>query len=135
MVLKSFPNILLVDDSTTNLLLLSRAMKAKGFLVETAASGAEALELINNHSFGLILLDLLMPGLDGLEVCQRLSQHPQRAQFKVVICSGCDELEVIQNTLGTGADAYFVKEGTPEEFADRLAALFAGETTTPSEPL
>ncbi len=118
-------NVLIVDDSPTVLMMLSSAMKARGFEVETAKSGEAALEILEQRSFGLILVDLLMPGIDGIEVCRRLSTHPQRAHFKVVVCSGCDELDIIQSIMAAGADAFFIKEGSQEQFSDRLATLFA----------
>jgi|GEM_PF-1722474 CheY-like chemotaxis protein len=118
-------NVLIVDDSPAVLMVLSNAMKARGFEVETAKSGEAALEILEQRSFGLILVDLLMPGIDGLEVCRRLSTRPDRANFKVVVCSGCDELEIVQSIMAAGADAFFVKEGAQEQFSDRLATLFA----------
>ena len=118
-------NVLIVDDSPAVLMVLSNAMKARGFEVETAKSGEAALEILEQRSFGLILVDLLMPGIDGLEVCRRLSTRPDRSTFKVVVCSGCDELEIIQSIMAAGADAFFVKEGSQEQFSDRLATLFA----------
>ena len=130
MTVKQLPSILLVDDSSISLQMISRALINKGFAVETASGGEECLEMMKNRTFGLVLLDLLMPGIDGLEVCRRLSEHPNRTQFKVAICSGCDEQDVIQNSIGVGADAYFVKEGTSEDFAERLSALLAGEPSS-----
>jgi CheY-like chemotaxis protein len=121
----TLPDILIVDDSSVIRMIFSRAMKARGFtVVETAASGEEAIEILKNRTFGLILVDLLMPGIDGIEVCRWLSTHPQRSTFKVVVCSGCDELDVVPNVMSAGADAYFVKEGKQESFAERLSGLF-----------
>ncbi len=125
MALDKYPTTLLVDDSPASLLIFSRVLQARGFLVETASSGAEAMEALRQRAFGLILVDLLMPGLDGLEICRWLSLHPQRAEFKVILCSGCDEEEVIQNGLQSGADAYLIKNGTPEDLAQRLEALLS----------
>jgi diguanylate cyclase (GGDEF)-like protein len=77
-------NILIVDDSPNNVLLVKKIVENAGYSTTTAPDGETALELFEERSFDLVLLDIMMPGIDGFEVCRRM-QEGQRRQLKVPV--------------------------------------------------
>src|SRR4029450_10009276 len=82
--------ILVVDDTPVNLKLLGDLLSAKGYQVSTAASGAEALEKIDKTPPDLVLLDVMMPGMSGYEVCKKLRENPTTAVLPVVMVTALD---------------------------------------------
>jgi len=113
------PLILLVDDDRAVKQVLSESLEAEGHSVITAENGIDALKLIAEHRFDLILLDIMMPRMDGLELCQRIrDQYPG----PIVMISGRDRKadKVIGLTLG--ADDYITKPFEIDEVISRVKA-------------
>jgi CheY-like chemotaxis protein len=79
------PKILVVDDTPPNIRLLEAVLSPRGYIVLTAASGQEALDLVATDAPDLVLLDILMPGMDGYEVCRRLRSDPATNVLPVVM--------------------------------------------------
>jgi DNA-binding response OmpR family regulator len=124
--------ILLVDDEQTILTLLSYPLRKDGFEVVVAADGREALARFGEGSFDLVVLDVMMPNLDGLEVCRRL-----RARSSVPIIMLTAKSEEIDKVLGLelGADDYITKPFSMREFRSRVkAALRRAGMSRPDEP-
>ena len=86
--------ILVVDDVATNVKLLELRLSAEYFEVVTASSGPEALEICAHGQCDIVLLDVMMPGMDGFEVCRRLKQDPRTAHIPVIIVTALDQLKV-----------------------------------------
>ena len=84
------PKILVVDDLPQNVKLLSDLLSVKGYAVATAASGAEALEKVETDRTDLVLLDVMMPDMDGFEVCRRLKSNPATHFIPVVMVTALD---------------------------------------------
>ena len=82
--------ILVVDDTPQNVKLLGDLLAARGYAVQTAASGEQALERIAAEAPDLVLLDVMMPGLSGYEVCRRLREDPASALLPVVMVTALD---------------------------------------------
>jgi adenylate cyclase len=101
--------ILAVDDSADNRDLLSRYLKREGHSVLLASSGEEALELLAENQIDLVLLDLIMPGMDGSEVLQRIKDNPVSRPIPVIVISGRQDMEGIIACIGAGADDYLFK--------------------------
>jgi two-component system cell cycle response regulator len=80
--------ILVVDDVPANLRLLEARLSAEYFDVATAANGAEALAICERHECDLVLLDVMMPDMDGFEVCRRLKSNPLTHHIPVVMVAG-----------------------------------------------
>ena len=76
--------ILVVDDTPSNVKLLADVLGAKGYTILTAASGAEALEAIERHELDLVLLDVMMPGMSGYDVCRKIRANPSTKMLPVV---------------------------------------------------
>ena len=82
--------ILVVDDTAHNVKLLVDLLTAKGYEITSAASGEQALESIAKQPPDLVLLDVMMPGLDGYEVCRRIRENAATALLPVVMCTSLD---------------------------------------------
>ena len=101
--------ILLVDDIPGNLKLLALALKGE-HKVLVATSGSEALEIINSHPLpDLILLDVMMPGMDGYEVCQRLKENEETNEIPIIFVSALNDDINEEHGLGLGAEDFFRK--------------------------
>ena len=113
-------NILVVDDEAPMRKLLSSNLKASGYAVSTAADGTEAIKLMEEHPFDLLLLDLNLPGPNGLQVLQAVRRA---AEVPVLVVSGRGRERDKVETLDLGADDYLSKPfGIPELLA-RVKAL------------
>jgi two-component system, sensor histidine kinase and response regulator len=82
--------VLIVDDVPDNVLLLQVVLKAEGYTVDTATSGKLALEKITANPPNIILLDVMMPGMDGYEVTRRIRQNPELPLMPILLITGCD---------------------------------------------
>jgi diguanylate cyclase (GGDEF)-like protein/PAS domain S-box-containing protein len=112
--------LLVVDDNENNRDVLSRRLRQKGYLVAVAADGAEALALIERDSYDLILLDVEMPGMSGLEVLTRLRVTRSQTQLPVIMVTARSEGADIVEAFGLGANDYLTK---PIDFAVALARI------------
>src|SRR6478735_2707275 len=92
--------VLLVDDSPDSLSFLTEALEESGYSVLIATSGASALSIVDRITPDLILLDAVMPGMDGFETCQRLKAHGAVAQVPVIFMTGLTETEHVVRALG-----------------------------------
>lgn len=111
--------ILLVDDDSSILLLLSDVLTERGYETVTAQSGEEAIHLVEGKSFDLILLDIMMHGISGLEVCRRIRDT---VACPILFLSAKDHVEDIVSGLGLGADDYLTKPFVVEELSARIQA-------------
>jgi DNA-binding response OmpR family regulator len=127
------PRILLVDDEDAIQTLLSYPLRKEGYEVVQASDGAEALARFSEGAFDLVVLDVMMPRLDGLETCRRL-----RATSTVPIIMLTAKAEEIDKVLGLelGADDYITKPFSMHEFRSRVKAALrrAGMTRAADEP-
>ena len=112
--------ILVVDDLADNVALLAAHLESRGHRVFKAYNGADALRLAFNEKPDLVLLDINMPGLDGLDVCAQLKQHPATAMIPVILVTAYSGTDDVVKGLEIGADDYLVK---PYDFAEMLARV------------
>src|SRR5512137_2788116 len=101
--------ILVVDDTELNRIMLSNWLKEQGHQVILAKSGRQALELVCDADVDLILLDILMPEMDGYQVLERLKADAQLRQLPVIVISAVDELDSIVKCIELGAEDYLFK--------------------------
>lgn len=102
-------SLLVVDDNETNLDMLSRRLQRKGYSVSTACDGPSALELIEAEPFDLVLLDLMMPGMSGLEVLERIRQKHTVAEMPVIMVTAKHDSSTVVEALDAGASDYVTK--------------------------
>jgi CheY-like chemotaxis protein len=100
------PKILVVDDQPINVQLLKRKLEREGMTVATSYSGREALDLVKADRPDLILLDVMMPEMDGIEVCQRLQADPGTKAIPVIFITARTSKEGKLEGLGVGAVDY-----------------------------
>ena len=115
--------VLVVDDYAPNLRGLGLLLEHADYTVLTAASGPEALEIVKNERPDLVLLDVLMPGMSGLDVCLELKRNADTRFTPVVLVSGAQERHTRLAGLDAGADDFLNKPVDPEELRARVRSL------------
>lgn len=114
--------ILVVDDNRVNSLLLGRGLEQQGHSVVFAENGREALDLVRGRDFDLMLLDVLMPELDGYQVLAELKLDPHLRDLPVVVTSSLDELDSVVRCIEMGAEDYLPKPINPVLLNARITA-------------
>jgi DNA-binding response OmpR family regulator len=111
------PAVLLVDDDPTLLSVLSRRVSRAGFDVQTAKSGPAALKRLEGSWPAILVVDLMMPGMDGFELCRRVKQL---ADLPIIVLSAVDASEAKVNALELYAEDYVTKPFDPDELVARI---------------
>ncbi len=115
--------MLIVDDIPTNVRLLEARLSAEYFEVLTAASGPEALDICATDSVDIILLDVMMPGMDGFEVCRRLKGDPATSHIPVLMVTALDQPSDRVQGLEVGADDFLTKPVDDVQLMARVRSL------------
>src|SRR5687767_2788431 len=123
---ESTGRILVVDDHEDNVELLRARLEAWGYRVESAKDGQEALDRVAASPPDLILLDVMMPSVDGNEVARRIKQNPALPFIPIIMQTALDSTESKVEGLEAGADDYITK---PIEFAELKARLQIGRAS------
>jgi DNA-binding response OmpR family regulator len=101
--------ILIVDDEPSVVMSIQFLMKQQGYNVLTAERGEDALDLVYRYKPDLLLLDIMLPGIDGYEICEIIRLNPDYAEIKIVLLTAKGRETEIAKGLALGADAYIVK--------------------------
>ena len=121
------PSILVVDDNPDNVDIIRHYLEARGYPIAVAHDGEEALALYETVKPSIVLLDVMMPGRDGWEVCRVMKQHPALGkQVRIIMVTALDEWDDKRQALQTGADDYVEKPFDLSKLAatvERNAAL------------
>src|SRR5499427_10321860 len=115
--------ILVVDDVPANVKLLEARLSAEYFDVMTASNGAEALAICRRAECDIILLDVMMPDMDGFEVCRRLKSNPATHHIPVVMVTALDQATDRVTGLDAGADDFLTKPGSDLVLIARVRSL------------
>jgi DNA-binding response OmpR family regulator len=115
--------ILVIEDEADILEVIAYNLRREGFVVLTSRDGDEGLELAYKEAPDLLVLDLMLPGLDGVEICRRLKQDPVTAGIAIVMVTAKGEESDIVLGLGVGADDYIAKPFSPKELVARIKAV------------
>lgn len=119
--------ILVVEDDPASLRLVSYALEAEGYEVVTAVNGVEGLRKAQQEAPDLVVLDVMLPGIDGFEVCHRLCSDPDNPQARTPILMLTAKSQEADREMGQkmGADLYLAKPATPEELTQAVNELLA----------
>jgi phosphate regulon transcriptional regulator PhoB len=116
-------SILIVDDEPDIVELVSYNLKKAGFSVSSAADGEEALTSVRGGRFDLIVLDLMLPGIHGMELCRILRNNPKTAHIPIIMLTARGEETDKIRGLESGADDYMTKPFSPKELIARVKAV------------
>ncbi len=125
--------ILVVDDEEDILELLKFNLSREGYQVSCAASGEEALSQVRSKTPDLMVLDLMLPGIDGLEVAKSLKQDPETKNIPIVMLTAKGEEADIVTGLELGADDYITKPFSPRILVARVRAVLRRKTKEPPD--
>ena len=126
-------NILIVDDDEDLRVLAGSVLKKSGHHVSEAAGGAEALAMIDSHKPDLVVLDLMMPAPDGIEVLRQLRSKPETASLPVVILTAYGDEGLTRLSFDAGATDFLSKPFTPPQLDARIRTCFARSVRASSE--
>ena len=115
-------HILVVDDNESNRDMLSRRLRRSGYYVDVAVDGRQALEMIYSGNFDLVLLDIMMPEINGYEVLERLKSNEAFRHIPVLMISAVDDMDSVVRCIELGADDYLPKPFNPTLLKARVQA-------------
>ncbi len=117
--------ILVIEDDPGSLRLIEYTLEQEGYQVLTATNGLEGLRKALKENIDLVVLDVMLPGIDGFEICHRLRAEPRTAQLPILMLSA--KAQEVDKTTGLkeGADYYLTKPVVPSEVINRVGILLA----------
>jgi len=115
------PKILIVDDDPTNLRFLDEVL-SEGYHLQSVSSGEEALEAIHTYQPDILLLDIILPGIDGYQVCQTVRQDEKFAGMKIILISAKAMADEMQKGYDVGCDAYITKPFSHQDLLSNIDA-------------
>ena len=123
--------LLVVDDNEDNRYTLTRRLTREGYTqLTTAANGREALEVLQRQPFDLVLLDIMMPEVNGYEVLERMKADAQLRHIPVIMISAVDEIDSVVRCIELGAEDYLAKPFNPTLLRARVARAWRGSGST-----
>jgi DNA-binding response OmpR family regulator len=124
--------VLIVEDEESLLKLETILLTVKGYLVVGATTGVDALEKLSEESFDLILLDIMLPDIDGYEICRRIKEHPCHAGIPIIMLTAKKSAEDQGRGALCGADAYLTKPFKSAMIIGVIENLLSGGTSEKS---
>jgi CheY-like chemotaxis protein len=121
--------ILVVDDSSTNIVLLEAILNGQGYLIETAQSVKEAYQIIKKETVNLILLDLLMPRVSGYDFLKEIKSNESTKDIPVIIVSAVADAENKKRSIELGALDFINKPIDIQDFIERIDAILKKKET------
>ena len=116
------PHILVVDDDPDTVVILARHLQREGFVALQAVSGPECLQLARENPVDVILLDLMMPEMDGFEVCRKLKEDPATAEIPVIMITARDDLDARAEGMQLGVSDFLAKPVFRRQLGNRIRA-------------
>jgi CheY-like chemotaxis protein len=116
--------ILVIDDSTTNIVLLQAVLNNKGYAIETALNVKDAFSIINKKIPDLILLDLLMPRINGYEFLKEIKANDKTRNIPIIVVSALTDQENIQRSMALGANDFVTKPVDIQKLLEKVDSVF-----------
>ncbi len=126
-------NILIVDDDASILELFHDVLESAGYKVQIFTRGWEALQAVSRERPDLVILDIMMPRVNGFEVCQILKENPKTSKIPVIFLTALSHQEALRRAAEGGADDFLVKPCTPERLIKHVKRYLEKETETEGE--
>jgi len=118
---KSSPaRILVVDDDPDTVDILSRHLQREGFVAIEAFCGSDCLQIVRESDVDVILLDLMMPGMDGFQVCQELKSDPKSAEIPIILVTARDDIEARAEGIRLGVSEFLTKPFSRRQLVARI---------------
>jgi DNA-binding response OmpR family regulator len=125
--------VLIADDEPSIVAAVEFLLRREGYDVRVARDGEEVLKLVEASTPDLVLLDVMMPGKSGYEVCARLRERPEWRDLKIIMLSAKGRDAEVTKGLSLGADVYITKPFSTRDLIAKIHALL-GSDSTPGEP-
>jgi two-component system, OmpR family, alkaline phosphatase synthesis response regulator PhoP len=125
--------ILIIEDDKDIMELIKYNLQREHYQVECASNGEEALQMARSLPFGLILLDLMLPGIDGVEICKVLKNNPETSTIPIIMVTAKGEETDVVLGLELGAEDYIVKPFSPRVLMARIKTVLRRKTKAPVE--
>jgi DNA-binding response OmpR family regulator len=123
--------VLIIEDMELVVLALKENLEREGFQVLTAMNGQDGLRAVTEHKPDLVILDLILPDMDGLEICRKIRRNPEASRVPILILSGkAEEVDKVVG-LAVGADDYMAKPFSDKELVARVKALLRRASASP----
>ena len=119
--------VLIVDDEPNIVTSLEFLMSRNGYDIAVARDGREAMTLLEDFAPDLVLLDVMLPQIDGFEVCQRIRAHPERSATKIVMLTAKGRETEVRKGMDLGADTYVTKPFSTKELVAKVAAMLGDD--------
>jgi DNA-binding response OmpR family regulator len=116
------PQIMVVDDDADTVSILARHLQREGFVAIEAISGAECIRLARENPVDVILLDLMMPEMDGFQVCRKLKEDTSTAEIPVIMITARDDLDARAEGMRLGVSDFLAKPVFRRQLANRIRA-------------
>lgn len=126
--------ILAVDDDAPALSALKQNLAQRGYDVQTALSGEEALELIERESYDLFILDVNMPGVNGLELCKQIRQNPKTQNTPVIFLTAKGMVTDMLEGKDAGSDLYLVKPVLASRIVNMVGIFLSSDAPLAKKP-
>ena len=117
--------ILVIEDDPATLRLMDYTLRHEGYQVLKASNGLEGMRKVQDEEPDLIILDVMLPGMDGFEICHRLRSEPDTAQLPILMLSAKAQTTDKDTGLKVGANDYLAKPADPSEIVRRVGSLLA----------
>jgi two-component system cell cycle response regulator len=116
------PRILVGDADPDTLTILSRYLQREGFVAIEAPSGADCLRIVQESSVDVILLDLMMPEMDGFQVCEALKRNPETAEIPIILVTARDDIDARAEGIRIGVSEFLPKPFSRRQLISRISS-------------
>ena len=121
-------NILIVEDEHDIREIYAEVLNMAGYKVEQAADGEKGIQKIRDDNWDILLLDIMLPGKDGIKILKEIKDHPELKKGIIIALTNLNSENIIQEVFGSGADGYLIKsEITPDKVVEEVARILANQ--------
>ncbi|MDH5360747.1 MAG: response regulator [Gammaproteobacteria bacterium] len=112
--------VLVVDDNEMNRDVLSRRLQREGYVVSTAEDGSKALSMLSKEKYDIVLLDIMMPDMDGFETLRNMRTEASSKEIPVIMLTSVNEMDDVKKCIGLGANDYVLKPYNMDDLKRRM---------------